>query len=363
MSKEQKHIDEFDDFLQRKLKDYKTAPSTDFMNQILDATEPEKTSKTKHLWLYVSGVAAAIFLIVFIAINIQDNINGELGTNVVITDPSDSTQASPSHIVEQNKDTASPTKTEVESNVPAVVENNWDYILIKVNGKVSNKSSLQQYSTGDTIYNKEELTFSAANQLAYLRTSDGVDQLMRNTKEGIQYEDMSYTSPATFSTRGTAISNAQMFVKLLQNSKLTLLEKIELDVNASSYPLTENAFFYVAYQLKGEIINKQLKHQNQTLTIERNTLYEIDGKALSSTDIYSIKDYKLYYMDKNKSEVEEICKINLYPISTQRLKREFSILLNKEGISTKEKREIASTYLQKMYGLTAEKTDLSNFLN
>jgi len=220
------------------------------------------------------------------------------------------------------------------------------YKVIKVDGKITYVKSGVNLATGDNFKSSEKLTFDTDDsRAAVISKLKGRFVLTPSAKGGKAANLLPAMS--NVSTRGGAMINA-MDLKNHFSENYLLLDELELKVNSDSYPMNNNNFFYLQYELNGEVIPKKLKHTGDVLEFTASDIFTVDGKQLP---IPLKTDMSIYYRDNINKVSKKISSFTLVVPNTENLKQELGIIVSELKDDSKENstKEITS-YLYEFYG-------------
>ena len=220
-----------------------------------------------------------------------------------------------------------------------------EYYVIQVKGTVK-KSEGTILTAGQTINANDKLIFgSATDAVAVANAKSGrfVIQAKPTAKPG---EFISFVKDAItpgvkrLSTRHGELNTLVDFQTSFKEIHL-LLPELKYRVNAANFPLSENSFFFIRFAYNGEVINKKINWSADTIIINREQLFTIDGNKIEAT---SAQDLKLYYFTNGtsqlitslrfdvtsqetlQSDAHEFAKV--YPKDDRKLKEELFLFLN-----------------------------------
>ncbi len=239
-----------------------------------------------------------------------------------------------------------------EKSVPAD-----NYKVIKVDGKITYVKSGKDLSTGDLFASNEKLTFGTQDSRAAVISSlNGRFVLTPDAKGG----NASNLLPAmsNVATRSGALINA-LDLKNHFSENYLLLEELELKINSEVYPMNKDNFFYLQYELNGEVIPKKLNYRDDILELTAKEIYTVDEKQLPIPEKTKMS---LYYRNNDIKKSTKISDFNLIAPNTENLKVELEVILGE--LKSKEKEAISNeitAYLYEFYG-KPQKENLNDWL-
>lgn len=232
-----------------------------------------------------------------------------------------------------------------------------NYTVIKVDGKITYVKNGKDLITGDLFASSEKLKFvTQESRAAVISSITGRFVLTPNAKGG----DAANLLPAmsNVATRSGALINA-LDLKNHFSEDYLLLDEMELKINSEVYPMNNNNFFYLQYEMNGEIIPKKLSFNEDKLELTAKEIFTIDGKAQT---IPTEKKMSLYYRDNASKKSTKISEFNLVIPNSETLKVELDVILGelKSKDDEKLKSEIAA-YMYEFYG-KPQKENLEDWL-
>jgi hypothetical protein len=173
-----------------------------------------------------------------------------------------------------------------------------DFKVIKVNGTILLKTKGISLETGTVFSEKEDLVFRSEDATAAVINSQK-GRLVITSKNHDLSTARTNNMPSMYniSSRGGSIINKNDLSTYF-SGKFVVLEKLNIKVDDSAYPMDNDHFFFLRYNYKGEEINKKLAFSHDTMVIDKTTLFTVDGKPIPSADNTAIK---LFYRKGNES--------------------------------------------------------------
>jgi hypothetical protein len=230
-----------------------------------------------------------------------------------------------------------------------------DFKVIRVNGSILLKTKGVSLETGTVFSDKEDLIFRSEDATAAVINSQK-GRLILTSKNHDLSTASSNNMPSMYniSSRGGPLLN-NSDLRNHFSGKYVVLDRQVIKIDNKSFPMDNNNFFFLRYIYKGEEINKKLGFRADTLIIDKNSLFTVDGKPIPNADNTAIK---LYYR-----KGEESLLINdfdlIFPDMIQ-LKKEAEIILSEiKSKPAKEKIGEINSYLNEFYGKAYEENLIS----
>lgn len=198
------------------------------------------------------------------------------------------------------------------------------YTVIHTIGKIYDSSTEKYLAKGMKVSEKSNLKFETDGARAAVLSSSRGRFVIQKNKNSTSTSDAIYAltsviSPVRgrLSTRSGSINNTLDFEKHFNEGPVALVGKsYRTSVSSTSYPMTENQFFYVQYQFKDETINKKLSNNEENMIIDIPSFYSIDDAAI---DPEMAKNFKLYYYDATNGTSSLITDMQLVFVSDDTL--------------------------------------------
>ena len=232
-----------------------------------------------------------------------------------------------------------PAKAEAESSVD--VDN---YRVIKVNGRILYIRNGKDMLQGDIFKSNELLSFKTQeSRAAVISKTKGRKILSPKDKSGSKATLLpAMNNP---SSRSGAMIN-MIDLKNHFSGKYLVMGATEVEIAGESFPMNDQAFFFMRYEYNGETINKKLSNDGNKLIIDQDELYKIDGAPIEADEV---SEMSLYYRSENKSTL-----VNAFtPVSPDEseLRAEIQVILA-ELTSTDEETRLdeVTSYLNEYYG-------------
>lgn len=259
-------------------------------------------------------------------------------------------------------DTATPTDTPSSSSDPAPKKSalGKDYEVISVKGKIRNTRKQESIQAGSRIQPDDVLQFGSSTDELVLINSE---KRLYTASPGADLKSYQLASlrGATQGRPGKILSyiGFQQFLKGKQ--WLVLGGAVDLEIGGSEFPMDAKHYFYIGYIYSGEEIPKKLKQRGNILSIEKTSLYKVDGNSINASQT---SNAKLYYYNEIDETSLLINPIHLIFPNERQLKKEVGVIVNQfKGASIKREDllDVVTQYLISKYG-SPEKENLSDWL-
>lgn len=229
------------------------------------------------------------------------------------------------------------------------------YQVLHVKGTIMVKASGKILKPGDMISSEDQLVFRGDAMAAVISPQKGRFVMKSGPAANANSEIVAYVkssiSPASskLSTRKGLINNSLDLKKYFDEGKtpVVVTGKLAISVNASTFPLDNDHFFYIRYKYKGEDVNKQLEFQNDKFFVEKQTLFSVDGKPIAESDITG--PLTLFYFHKEVSDPISVVQFS-FPIPEE-LAQQIKMIKNANaGKSKKETLDEIYAFVSETYG-------------
>ncbi len=222
------------------------------------------------------------------------------------------------------------------------------YTAIHVIGKIYLPSKQEYLKRGTKLSESEKIEFQSSDaKAAMLSSSRGryvIQPGPKNTSsDNLAFALGSIITPVKgqMSTRSGSINNALDFQKQLGESPVAWLnEKMSLNVSETSYPIDENRFFYMAYSYNGEVINKKLSNDGQSLQFIKSEVFKVDDQPIEASKVNGME---LYYYDLDKGEASLMTAPQLIAVSSDQL-------IELQASLSEESPEALLEFINSLYG-------------
>ncbi len=227
------------------------------------------------------------------------------------------------------------------------------YRVIKVNGHIIYTKKGKDMHQGDVFNATEAITFKTPDsRAAVISKVNGRKILSPKSK----------SSKATLlppmnniSSRSGGLNNL-IDLKNHFDGDYLVLGTSKLKINEKSFPMNEQAFFFMKYQYNGEAINKKLSYDGDKLVIDKEEIFKVDGKPIDGSGIETVE---LFYLNgKTKTTINSF---NLKFGNDDELSTELKIILTElDNADEKAVLDEITSYLNEYYG-KPDKTNLKSW--
>jgi len=228
--------------------------------------------------------------------------------------------------------------------LPASGQENFK--VIKVNGTILLKNRGVSLETGTVFSEKEDLVF---------RSDDATAAVINSQQGRLILTSKNHNLAAARTNRMPSMDNIGSRSVTLGGGceledyfscKHVVFEKEAVVVDALTYPMNDDHFFFLRYVFKNEEINKKLSFSGDTLFIDKTSLFTVAGMPIPSADDTSIR---LFYHRAGESVI--INEFDLIFPDMKQLTKEVEVILTemKEKSSNEKVAEVDS-YLKDFYG-------------
>jgi hypothetical protein len=221
-----------------------------------------------------------------------------------------------------------------------------DFRVIKVNGTIFIKTRGISLETGTTFNEKEDLLFRSEDATAAVINSQRGRMVITGKNHDLASAKSNYLpSMYNISSRAGSLSKSSDLSAHF-SGKYVVLDKHGVKIDKVAFPMDKDHFFFLRYTYKGEEINKKLPGSNDTLIIDRSSLFTVDGNPIPHADNTLIK---LFYR-KGKESVF-ISEFDLIFPDMIQLGKEAEIILNETGGKPAgDKIKEVGSYITEFYG-------------
>ena len=221
-----------------------------------------------------------------------------------------------------------------------------DFKVIRVNGTILIKDKNISLETGTVFTDKEDLLFRSEDATAAVINSQRGRLVITSKSHDLAAAKSNYLpSMYNISSRGGSLSGEEDLASVFSGRHVVLgRERTAVDRNA--FPMDNDHFFFLRYRYKNEDINKKLGFSGDSLIIDKNTLFTVDGNPIPSADNTSIK---LFY--RRGSESVFISQFDLIFPDMNQLSKETGVILNEiRDKPASEKINEVGSYINDFYG-------------
>lgn len=203
-----------------------------------------------------------------------------------------------------------------------------EYYVLQVKGTVKKTKTGQLVKTKDVIKADEQLTFSGAADAVSVVNPKAGRFVIKPGKSGKSSELLAYVKDAMsqassrLSTRSGGFNNI-LDLKTFFKEPILLLPELQYKVNGGSFPINDEAYFFIQYQYKNEEIPKQLRiNKDSLIIINRAELFKVDGNPIAGEQT---SGHQLVYY--NGSGTVAICPLLLNLANPEIVKMEVDVLV------------------------------------
>lgn len=221
-----------------------------------------------------------------------------------------------------------------------------DFRVIKVNGSIVLKTKGISLETGTVFSDKEDLLFRSEDATAAVINSQKGRLVLTNKNHDLSTASSNnLPSMYNISSRSTTSLTVNDLSNLF-SGKYVVLDRQAVRINKSAFPMDKDHFFFLRYVYKGEEINKKLAFTDDTLIIDKKSLFTIDGNPIPSADNTSIK---IFY--RKGTESVFINQFDLIFPDMKQLGKETKIILDElKDKPAKAKTDEIDSYISEFYG-------------
>jgi hypothetical protein len=217
------------------------------------------------------------------------------------------------------------------------------YTVIKVDGSITYEKSGKNMNRGDKFESSEKLKFqttvSRAAVISKLKGRFVLTPKQSNTSKSNLLPAMSNVS----SRKGEILNLIDLKNYFAKN--LLLLSKSEVKLKVKEYPMNEDNFFYLTYEVNGTTIPKKLGFMGDDVLLERDSIFRVDGQPIK---IETSTEVKLYHRSAKDKKSVIISEFNIVAPNQVDLVEELKIVKS-EG-KPEDFRNNAIAYLAEFYG-------------
>jgi hypothetical protein len=236
------------------------------------------------------------------------------------------------------------------------------YTVLKVKGKIVLEKTGQQIKANDEICSNDNLSFYNSDAVAVLHSvSKGrftIKAVLNNENELSNIIKSSVASvisstKSNLSTRGNETS------ELEPDMPYFIVGNFTLKVDNKEYPLNENKFFFLRFNIDDNTYNKKLNNVADKLLMNKEAILNIDGKSLEANKLNSVK---LYYYDKTANTSTLFSNFKIIFADEVSLKEELNNYINilkNQKLSDSEILNEILGYVSEIYGRIDEESFLS----
>lgn len=233
--------------------------------------------------------------------------------------------------------------------------------VISVNGEIIATKAKVTLENGVEVNSDDNFDFRRPNSRAAMINAERGRIVLTEQNAADAFSRAAFApAMSSVSSRSGAVSSIAELQSVFTD-KMLIIDEIEVQVGQELFPMEDQKFFFIRYSYNNEIINKRLPFKGDILKIDKDELYVVDGKPISSPDT---KEVSLYYHKKTDDKPESILIASFEPVfvSGESLKPEVKIIINEFDGQPNEKvlAEIYD-YLKSFYG-NVDRTHLETWL-
>ena len=242
-----------------------------------------------------------------------------------------------------------------------VVSAQVPFKVITVNGEIIATKANVTLQNGIEVSSDDNFDFRKPNSRAAMINSERGRIVLTEQNASDAFSKAAFAPPiSSISSRSATLSNIAD-LKNTFDDKVLIIESMKLKVGADEFPMEDNKFFYIRYTYNDETVNKKLTFVNDTLIIDKDELFSVDGKAIDNSGVNQVS---LYYYRKGEQKPESILINTFEPVfvNSQQLKPEIDIIYKElKGKSSEMLLSEIYDYLNMFYG-KIDKEDLKVWL-
>ena len=240
------------------------------------------------------------------------------------------------------------------------------YYVIQLKGKIVNVETSQALKAGDKLTPETKLKFTSLDAKAILisnsrgrfiisgkhvsKPNDSeVTEFVKNVLLSHDKDDYRYMS-----TRGTTdhVDNAELESYFGVGKFFIVGKSLTLKINNEKYPLSDSKYFIIKYKSALGMVDKKITGTDGLITIDKEHLYNINGKPIIPE---SIKKMDLYFYDATTKYEDYITSFNPVFVSESQLDTEMNVqiqLFKSLNLTKEETKTELQSYFSYAYGPT-----------
>lgn len=226
------------------------------------------------------------------------------------------------------------------------------YKVIRVDGRIIFQRTKADMKKGDVFLSGTALSFATPHSRAAVISGVKGRFVLSSSEKG---QTKILPAANTISSRSGALLN-RIDLKNHFSGDYLILNELKLEIGNEAFPMDEENFFYLAYEYQNETIRKKLSFSENTLLIDKNEVFKIDGNPIPPMKT----TMGLYYMQNgNGGLISEFTPV--FP-NIDELKDEVEIILDEFSDKSDDvKIQEITAYLGEFYG-KPQKDNLSLWL-
>jgi hypothetical protein len=233
--------------------------------------------------------------------------------------------------------------------------------VISVNGEIIATKANVTLENGLQVSSDDDFNFVVPNSRAAMINSN-LGRVVLTEQNAADAFSRAAFAPAmsSISTRAAAVSSSTELQSVFCENML-IIDKMEVSVGAHVYPMGEQNFFYISYMHDNENINKRLAYSGDKFTVDKEEIFNIDGKPIDEKNIQDLKLY--YYKRAGVPESTLIATFSPLFISSDDIKPEIQIIVDElKNIPYNNLLAEVFEYLKAFYGV-AERANLEAWMS
>lgn len=199
-----------------------------------------------------------------------------------------------------------------------------EYQVLHVKGEIIRTESGEALKAGDKVAEDEEIHFKTVDAMAAVLDPGMGRYILKPESKEAGEGDLIYVLKSTvtpvrggMSTRAAGINSAfDMQVYFAETTFVWPGNVIALRISEAVFPMDEENFFFLRYSWQSDQINRKLEFNKNTLLMNKNEVFEVDGKKI---DPHGVSDFELYYYQSENEESALITAIDFVLISQEDL--------------------------------------------
>ncbi|MFH2141538.1 MAG: hypothetical protein ABIJ97_03885 [Bacteroidota bacterium] len=212
----------------------------------------------------------------------------------------------------------------------AYLNSQTPFKVISVNGEIVAKKANITLQSGIEVKSDDNFAFIKPNSRAAMINSEMGRVILTEQNSASAFSKAAFApAMSAVSTRGFSneLLTSKLQISTYFNEKLLVIDNLKIRINSKTFPMNENSYFFIRYMYNGDEINKRLSYKSDTLIIDKNELYTVDGKPIPNPDVESMSLYFYEIIDDN-SKATYISTFDLLFIPNEQLKSEVQVIID-----------------------------------
>jgi hypothetical protein len=233
--------------------------------------------------------------------------------------------------------------------------------VISVNGEIIATKANVTLENGVQVSSDDDFNFVVPNSRAAMINSN-LGRVVLTEQNAADAFSRAAFAPAmsSISTRAGNISNSAELQNMFCENML-IIDKMEVSVGANVYPMGDQTFFYISYMYDNENINKRLEFSGDKFIVDKEAIFNIDGKPIDDKKVQELKLY--YYKRTGVPESTLIASFSPLFISSAEIKPEIQIIVDElNNLPYNNLLAEVFEYLKAFYGV-AERANLEAWMS